>query len=96
MALPELKTDGNLMIKLILLVLCGFIFYSMISGLLRPGKSKRPQNRSKDGEVMVEDPQCGTYLPVSDAIKANIDGQERHFCSKKCLKEYRKVHKLNN
>ena len=79
------------MIKLILLVLCGFVFYSMISGLLRPGKSKRPQNRSKEGEVMVEDPQCGTYLPVSDAIKANIDGQQHYFCSKKCLKEYKKA-----
>jgi len=79
------------MIKLILLVLCGFVFYSMISGLLRPGKSKRPQNRSKEGEVMVEDPQCGTYLPVSDAIKANIHGQQNYFCSKKCLKEYKKA-----
>jgi len=80
------------MIKLILLVLCGFVFYSMVSGLLRPRTSKHPLNRSKEGEVMVEDPQCGTYLPVSDAIKASIHGQQRYFCSKKCLKEYRKIH----
>ena len=79
------------MIKLILLILCGFVFYSMISGLLRPGKSRRPENHSKEGEAMVEDPQCGTYLPLSDAIKATINGQQRYFCSKKCLKEYKKA-----
>ncbi len=39
---------------------------------------------------MVEDPQCGTYLPVSDAIKATIHGHQHYFCSKKCLKEYKK------
>ena len=80
------------MIKLILLILCGFVFYSMISGLLRPGKSRREGDRTKEGETMVEDPQCGTYLPVSDAIKANIQGQQHYFCSKKCLKEYKKAH----
>jgi len=39
---------------------------------------------------MVEDPQCGTYLPLSDAIKATIHGRQHYFCSKKCLKEYKK------
>ena len=79
------------MIKLILLILCGFVFYSMVSGLLRPGKSKRSQNRSNEGEAMVEDPQCGTYLPLSDAIKTTIHGQQHYFCSKKCLQEYKKA-----
>ncbi|MDA3903506.1 MAG: hypothetical protein PF441_08685 [Desulfuromusa sp.] len=79
------------MIKLLLLVLCGFVFYSMISGLLRPGKSRRPENHSDEGEIMVEDPQCGTYLPLSEAIKATIHNRQHYFCSKKCLKEYKKT-----
>ncbi|MCD6187911.1 MAG: hypothetical protein J7K09_07060 [Desulfuromusa sp.] len=78
------------MIKLILLILSGFVLYSMVSGLLNPKKTRRPKNRSNKGEPMVEDPQCGTYLPVSDAIKATIQGQQHYFCSKKCLKEYKK------
>lgn len=78
------------MIKLILLTLCGFVLYSMVSGLLNPKKSRRSKNHSNEGEPMVEDPQCGTYLPVSDAIKATIHGQQYYFCSKKCLKEYKK------
>ena len=40
---------------------------------------------------MVEDPQCGTYLPLSDAIKTTIHGQQHYFCSKKCLQEYKKA-----
>ena len=78
------------MIRLLLLILTGFVLYSVISGLLNSGKSRRPKNHSNEGEPMVEDPQCGTYLPVSDAIKATIHGQQHYFCSKKCLKEYKK------
>ena len=78
------------MIRLLLLILTGFVIYSLVSGLLNSKKSLRPKNRSKEGEPMVEDPQCGTYLPVSDAIKATIDGHQYYFCSKKCLKEYKK------
>lgn len=78
------------MIKLLLLFLAGFILYSMISGFIRP-TNRHPKNRTRDGETMVEDPQCGTYLPLSDAVKATINGKQQYFCSKKCLKEYKKA-----
>lgn len=83
------------MIKLLMLALAGFIFYSMISGLMRQGsgKPKNRRNRSTEGEKMVADPQCGTYLPVSDAVNATIGGKQLYFCSKKCLKEYKKAQK---
>ena len=78
------------MIKLLLLALLGFVVYSFFSGLLlRSGKSRRPPNRTNQGETMVEDPQCGTYLPQSDAIKANFHGREYYFCSKECLKKFK-------
>ena len=35
-------------------------------------------------DVMVQDPQCGTYLPRHDAVRAWIRGQEQFFCSKAC------------
>ncbi|MCW8858220.1 MAG: PP0621 family protein [Deltaproteobacteria bacterium] len=79
------------MIKLLLLVLAGFVCYSMISGLLRPGRTRQPKNRTDEGETMVEDPQCGTFLPLSEAVKATIHGRQHYFCSKKCLKEYKKT-----
>lgn len=84
------------MIKLLILILLGFVGYSMIQGLIRPKEKpggKMPRNRSRDGEQMVEDPQCGTFIPIGDAVSAQIGGKQRHFCSKKCLKAYKSVHK---
>lgn len=82
------------MIKLLLLTLVGFIVYSMIQGRIRPpqDQNRTPRNRSRDGEQMVEDPQCGTFLPISDAVKAQVNGKELYFCSKKCLRTYKKTH----
>lgn len=84
------------MIKLLLLALMGFIAYSLISVLLTPLRQvkKTPQpNRSQSGEQMVECPQCGTYLPVSDAIETTVQGKTACFCSQKCLNEYKNAKK---
>lgn len=81
------------MIKILMLLLLGFVGYSLVQGMLRPKNDrsrKRPGNRSREGEQMVEDPQCGTFIPISDAVSATIHGREHHFCSKKCLKEFKK------
>ncbi len=81
------------MIKLLLLVLICFVVYSLISSMLRgPAASRRPKNRSVEGESMVKDPQCGTYLPISDAHRATIRGEEHYFCSQECLKKYKETH----
>lgn len=93
------------MIKILMLILLGFVGYSMIQGMINPKPKKekrgwmprdwmpRDRNRHTEGEQMVEDPQCGTFIPVGDAVTANIGGQQRYFCSKKCLKEYKKANK---
>jgi YHS domain-containing protein len=83
------------MIKLHMLALAGFFVYSMLSGLMRQGtgRQKKNGNRSREGEQMVADPQCGTYIPISDSVKATINGQLHYFCSKKCLREYKKTQK---
>jgi len=82
-----------MMIKLILLGLIFFLGYTVVQALFRPKLRKRPDNRTREGETMVLDPQCGNYFPVSDAISANIAGQQHYFCSKKCRNLYRKGHK---
>jgi len=80
------------MIKLLLFILLGFVLYSFISNLLSPSKKEHSASHSDTGETMVEDPQCKTFLPESEAIKATIKGQTHFFCSKKCLKEYKRSH----
>jgi hypothetical protein len=67
------------MIKLLLLILLGFVLYSFFLSLTAaafqlPAQNRR-QNRQVTGDVMVEDPVCGTCLPQEDAIKARIKGR---------------------
>ncbi|WP_020674733.1 PP0621 family protein [Geopsychrobacter electrodiphilus] len=82
------------MIKLLLLVLLFFVGYSFIQTLF-PSRSKGPKssdNAKPEGEQMVLDPQCGTYIPLSESVKANIQGQQHYFCSRKCRSQFKKKH----
>lgn len=37
-----------------------------------------------DGEEMVLDPSCNSYVAVSSAIPANAGGRTEYFCSQEC------------
>ncbi len=80
------------MIKLLLLALLFFLGYSFFQALFPPrGAGRRqPKNRTRDGEEMVQDPQCGTYLPLSEALSATVRGKQHYFCSRKCRNLYKK------
>ena len=41
---------------------------------------------------MVQDPNCETYIPVTEAVTATIAGREHFFCSEQCAEEYRNRH----
>ncbi len=43
---------------------------------------------------MVQDPNCETYIPVTEAVTATIAGREHHFCSEQCAEEYRNKHNV--
>ena len=80
------------MIKLLLLILLGFVLYSFFLSLTRSSSgTPAPPQRKKQmtGESMVEDPVCGTCLPQNDAIKARIGGKDYYFCSKTCLDHFK-------
>jgi len=49
----------------------------------RPGG----QPRSIVGEDLVQDPYCGTYVPITSAHKATVDGKTMYFCSRECLEK---------
>ena len=59
--------------------------------LLSSGKTSEPlPNRQAPvkTEDLVEDPWCHTYLPVSQAYQASIDGKTEYFCSEKCCNHF--------
>ncbi len=41
---------------------------------------------------MVQDPNCETFFPVTEAVTATIAGREHFFCSEQCVNEYRNKH----
>ena len=40
------------------------------------------------GEDLVQDPICHTYVPLSQAFKKEISGNDYYFCSKQCSEKY--------
>jgi YHS domain-containing protein len=43
-------------------------------------------------DELVQDPQCGVYIPKSQAISRVVNGERRFFCSRACVKLYGKGH----
>jgi len=67
------------------LLLCYFVF-SALKAIAAGRKTKPPDRRRDDGdgEEMVFDPQCHSYVAKSDAIlKAG-----QYFCSQECARLY--------
>ena len=82
------------LLRLILIGFCVWFIYRAIRNWMFNANRQRPrvdQNQAKGREFieeLVQDPQCQTYLPKGDALRARINGQEVYFCSEKCRDEY--------
>ncbi len=72
-----------------------YLAYRVGKYILRlPSENSRDFSGSRgeiDGEDLVRDPQCGTYVPVSSAVKATIGGETLYFCSEECRDRYREA-----
>ncbi len=68
---------------IILALVAGFIMlYRSLFG------ERSSSGDSSDAADMVQDPNCGTYIPKKQCITKSIEGKEYFFCSKKCAEEY--------
>ena len=81
------------MVRFILLTILFFIFYTVLSALLRVlGKtSSSADSSAPDAEIgnMVECCECGTYVPESDIIRRKIHTETKEFCSRECLQKFK-------
>lgn len=50
---------------------------------------EKKKEKTSEGEDMVLDPNCRTYIPKRDAIIKKVRGERFYFCSEKCFKEYK-------
>jgi len=85
-------------LRLLIFLLLAYLVYRLIRGILR---EKLPKERPPDtdrGHVdeMVQDPQCGTYIPLSDAHRRVIDGREHFFCSSECAEAFENKERPEN
>jgi YHS domain-containing protein len=82
------RDNGDLMIfRFLWFLLLGFLFFKLIQTLWRtiPRAPRQADEKpAAKGEKMVKDPQCGTYVPESEALKATRAGKTYFFCSPEC------------
>ncbi len=80
------------MIRLLILFLLGYLVFTWFRRLLRAlgAPPPPPPEKTSRGEEMVRDPQCGTFLPRSDALNAQVRGETHHFCSPECRDAFRR------
>jgi hypothetical protein len=74
-----------LLLRLLFLFLIVFILFFALKAYLAGRKSvNRRGSQAPDGEEMVLDPQCQSYVPKGEAFFQ--DG--KYFCSQECAKLY--------
>lgn len=75
--------------RFLIWLLLGVALYWALRNLTGSGSTDRLGHKG-ESEEMVRDPQCGVYLPLSNALKRRIRGENVYFCSKECEVSYNK------
>ncbi len=79
-----------MLVRLILWLISFFLIYTVFQfikqALLKPPAP--PREKTTRGEEMIQDPECGTYVPRNDAVTAQIKGTTHYFCSTDCREKY--------
>ena len=80
------------MFRFFVFIILIYLLYKVIKtiGKLKPAKNENHQFKASSvgGEDLVEDPVCHTYVPLSQAVKKEISGNDYYFCSKQCSEKY--------
>lgn len=80
------------MLKIIILVVVGYILYKLLSNDQRKKKDKVSAEHKKMAAsgVMIKDPVCGTYVDKDSDIRVKKDNKVLCFCSYDCRDKYLK------
>jgi YHS domain-containing protein len=84
----------GVLLRIIFAAILVYLFYRICRRLFLPsGKKVNPlpnhdPGEIKQGEDLVEDPVCHTYLPISQAHKLTDAGQIFYFCSAACQEKF--------
>ncbi len=76
------------MIRLLIFLFLAYLLYRLVRGLLAPVTKSGGKGKGGVVDEMVQDPACQTYIPLRDAKRKVIHGQEYFFCSKECCEKF--------
>jgi uncharacterized protein len=80
------------MIRLIYYAILAYAIYALFRFFLNLGQKSRAARSGPRGApvsgVMVKDDVCNTYVPVEDALREVVEGQEHYFCSEECRTKF--------
>jgi YHS domain-containing protein len=77
-------------IRLLITAIIIYLAFKAVKWILSSGQDiSRKAKSLATQEDLVEDPCCHRYIPVSESVKCDINGETRHFCSDECLKKYK-------
>ena len=80
-----------MIVRLLIWCILGFLAYTIYQAIKQTlKKPDTPPEKTAQGEEMVQDPQCGTFVPRGDAIRATVRGEQHFFCSETCRQDYDK------
>lgn len=78
--------------RVLVFIILIFLLYRVIKSMhqkrLSKNKSSRVISSFGSSEELVEDPVCGTYIPISQSYRKEIFGKTYYFCSKQCCEKF--------
>jgi YHS domain-containing protein len=80
------------LIIFIALVILYYAIKSVFRSALRAYHEEEPRKRVQ-GEEMVLDPECHTYIVKARAVTRRINGSVLSFCSETCARRYEEAHR---
>ncbi len=77
--------------KLLILVLIGYLAYRALKSWVLNSSQQRTMQGNAAGEInddMVKDPYCGMYFAKRDGVLLRHQGEDIYFCSEACRDKY--------
>lgn len=75
------------MIRLYALILIIVVVFLVVRAMIKPG-AEEDETEDPSSTPMVQDPNCETFIPKTEAVRREIREKEHFFCSEKCAEEY--------
>ena len=82
--------------RLLIIVVLAYLLYRVLKRFIVPKQRMHMSNNMDAVDEMVQDPFCKTYVPLRNAQRKIIQGQEYFFCSKECADRFEKEMKAGS